>query len=163
MGTIYESTISGNECDVAVCGPDILNNTQAIGVLFFGAAPGSSVTGSSISGNDVGVYDAGQTAPVAPAVSVLADTLVANRYAGVLLDQGWTTVSGDSIIGGNVGIGVLQYNGQAFAANGTAFLDVIRNASIAAVQVESDQAATGDRPAPSRCRSANCGEMPPAC
>ena len=145
MGTIYESTISGNECDVAVCGPDILNNTQAIGVLFFGAAPGSSVTGSNISGNDVGVYNAGQTAPVAPAVSVLANTLVANRYAGVLLDQGWTTVSGDSIIGGNVGIGVLQYNGQAFAANGTAFLDVIRNASIAAVQVESDQAATGDR------------------
>ena len=146
MGRVHGSTISGNECDVSVCGPDILNSTQAIGVLFYGAAAGSSVTGSKISGNDVGVYTAAQIAPVAPAVSILADGLIANRYAGILLDQGWTAVSGDSIIGGNVGIGVLQYNGQAFAANGTASLDVIRNASIAAVQVASDQAPAGDRP-----------------
>ena len=145
-GMIYSSTISGDECDVAVCGPDILNNTQSIGVLFFGAAAGSSLTGSNISGNDVGVYNAEQIAPATPAISVVGDTLTANRYAGVLLDQGWTSVSGDNIIGGNVGIGVLQYNGQAFAADGTAFLDVIRNASIAAVQVESDRAAVGDHP-----------------
>ena len=39
---IYNSTISGDECDVAVCPvPDILNDTQSIGVLFFGAAAGS--------------------------------------------------------------------------------------------------------------------------
>ena len=143
-GMIYNSTISGDECDVAVCGPDILNDTESIGVLFFGAAAGSSVTGSNINGNDVGVYNAAQIAPTAPAISVIGDTLVANRYAGVLLDQGWTSVSGDNITGGNVGIGVLQYNGQSFAADGTAFLDVIRNASIAAVQVESDRAALGD-------------------
>ena len=145
-GMIYSSTISGNECDVAVCGPDILNDTQSIGVLFFEAAAGSSVTGSTISANDVGVYNDEQTAPMAPAISVSGDTLVANRYAGVLLDQGWTSVSGDNISGGDVGIGVLQYNGQYFAADGTAFLDVIRNASIAAVQVESDRAGLGDHP-----------------
>ena len=50
--------------------------------------------------------------PATPAISVVGDTLTANRYAGVLLDQGWTSVSGDNITGGNVGIGVLQYNGQ---------------------------------------------------
>jgi parallel beta helix pectate lyase-like protein len=145
-GMIRNSTISGNECDVAVCGPDILNDTQSIGVLFFGAAAGSSVTGSTISANDVGVYNDEQIPPTAPAISVLGDTLVANRYAGVLLDEGWTSVSGDNITGGDVGIGVLQYNGQHFAADGTAFLDVIRNASIAAVQVESDRAGLGDHP-----------------
>ena len=47
-GLIYNSTISGDECDAAACGPDILNSTQSIGVLFFGAAAGSSVTGSTI-------------------------------------------------------------------------------------------------------------------
>ena len=145
-GLIHNSTISGDECDAAACGPDILNSTQSIGVLFFGAAAGSSVTGSNIDGNDVGVYNAEQIAPTAPAISVVGDTLVANRYAGVLLDQGWTSVSGDNISGGNVGIGVLQYNGQPFAADGTAFLDVIRNAGIAAVQVESDRAGLGDHP-----------------
>jgi hypothetical protein len=40
----------------------------------------------------------------------------------------------------------LQYNGQGFAANGTASQDVIRGASVAAVQVSSDQAITGDFP-----------------
>jgi hypothetical protein len=40
----------------------------------------------------------------------------------------------------------LQYNGQAFAADGTASQDVIRGASVAAVQVSSDQALTGDLP-----------------
>ena len=145
-GMIYNSTISGDQCDAGVCGPDILNDTQSIGVLFFGAAAGSSVTGSNIDGNDVGVYNAEQIAPTAPAISVVGDTLVANRYAGVVLDQGWTSVSGDNISGGNVGIGVLQYNGQPFAADGTAFLDVIRNAGIAAVQVESDRAGLGDHP-----------------
>ena len=84
--------------------------------------------------------------PATPATRLSATRRTGNRYAGVLLDQGWTSVSGDNITGGNVGIGVLQYNGQAFAADGTAFLDVIRNASIAAVQVESDRAASGDNP-----------------
>jgi len=109
---IYSSTISGDECDVAVCGPDILNNTQSIGVLFFGAAAGSSLTGSNISGNDVGVYNAEQIAPATPAISVVGDTPDRQSLRRCTARPGWTSVSGDNIIGGNVGIGVLQYNAR---------------------------------------------------
>ena len=42
LGTIGKATVSGNECLLpGTCGPDGLNNTQATGVLFYGAAPGA--------------------------------------------------------------------------------------------------------------------------
>ena len=141
---ISSSTISGDECNVAVCGANALTQTQSVGVLFFGAASGSSVTSSKINGNDIGVYNYEATAPTGPAVSVVGDTLANNRYEGVVLDQGSASVRGDTITGGNVGLAVVQYRGQAFAADGTASQDVIRGASVAAVQVSSDQALTGD-------------------
>jgi hypothetical protein len=80
------------------------------------------------------------TAPRAPAVSINADTLLDDRYEGIVLDQGWASMTGDSINGGNVGIQVVQYSGQTYGANGNATLDTIRNESVAAVQVDSDQA-----------------------
>jgi hypothetical protein len=76
---ISSSTISGDECNVAVCGANALTQTQSVGVLFFGAASGSSVTNSKINGHDVGVYNFETTAPTGPAVSVIGDTLVNNR------------------------------------------------------------------------------------
>ena len=154
FGAIAGSTITGNECDYpSVCGSDMLYDTQSVGVLFYGPAPGSSVTASKIDNNDEGVYNEEDSprAPALPVVSINGDTL-SNRYEGVVLDQGWAAITGDSISGGNVGIGVLQYSsltfppdfGQTYAANGTATLDVIRGAAVAAVQVESDDAPTGD-------------------
>jgi hypothetical protein len=154
FGAIAGSTITGNECDdPSVCGSDMLYDTQSVGVLFYGPAPGSSVTASKIDNNDEGVYNEEDSprAPALPVVSINGDTL-SNRYEGVVLDQGWAAITGDSISGGNVGIGVLQYSsltfppdfGQTYAANGTATLDVIRGAAVAAVQVESDDAPTGD-------------------
>jgi hypothetical protein len=150
LGTIVASTITGNECDDTAgnCGPGILTGTPAVGVLFYGPASGSSVTGSTIDENDAGVYNAEDTptAPRAPVVSISGDTLVNDRYEGILLDQGWASMTADSINGGEAGIAVLQYDGQAYAANGTATLDMIRNESLAAVDVASDQATTGDFP-----------------
>jgi hypothetical protein len=155
FGAIVGSTISGNECDYpSVCGPDMLYNTQSAGVLFYGPALGSSVTASKIEDNDMGVYNEEDSphAPLVPVVSIDADTITNNRYEGVVLDQGWAAIVGDSISGGNVGIGALQYssltfppdNGQTYAANGTATLDTIRGAAVAAIEVESDDAASGD-------------------
>ena len=89
-----------------------------------------------------------QTAPVPPALSVLAEPLVSEPLArGVLLDQGWT---GDrrQHLGGDVGIQILQETARPTQPR-HAPLDLIRNASIAAVQILSDQAATGGRPAAS--------------
>jgi hypothetical protein len=147
FGAIVGSTISGNECDYpSVCGPSVLDNESATGVLFYGPAAGSSVTASNISGNDTGVYNAEDTpnAPRSPVVSIDADTFTNDRYEGIELDQGWASITGDSINGGEAGIAVLQYDGQSYAANGTATLVTIRNETIAAVDVASDDAPTGD-------------------
>jgi hypothetical protein len=143
QGTIVGAKVTGNECNYnapVTCGPDGFNNVQSAGVLFYGAAAGSSISASTISGNDMGVYsdDTSPTAPTSPNVSILGDTL-ANRYEGVVLDQGLTEIDGDSFSGGEAGIDVLQYSAQSYAPNGSASLDTFRGASIAAVAVESDQ------------------------
>jgi hypothetical protein len=148
FGAIAGSTITGNECDDTAggCGPGVLTGVTSVGVLFYGPAAGSSVTASNISGNDTGVYNAEDTAtaPRSPVVAIDADTFTNDRYEGIDLDQGWASMTGDSINGGEAGIAVLQYSGQAYAANGTATADVIRNETIAAVDVASDDAPTGD-------------------
>jgi hypothetical protein len=154
LGTISGSTITGNECNYVTpspgvsCGADSMADYQASGVLFYGAAAGSSVTGSSINANDIGVYNAedSATAPSAPVVSISGDSLVNDRYEGVLLDQGWASISADVIRGGNVGVQALQYAGQSYGANGNMSADVITGESVAAVQVYSDHAASGDLP-----------------
>jgi len=117
-------------------------------VLLYGAAAGTSVTDSTISNCDIGVYYSADTpsAPHAPTATITGDTLLNDRYEGILLDQGWAAISADVINGGNVGIQVLQYGGQAYSANGTALLDSIRNQSVAAVQVYSDHSHEGDLP-----------------
>jgi hypothetical protein len=145
FGDIFSSTITGNECnEVGACG---LNDAQGGGVLFDGAADGSSVSGSRITGNDYGVYsyDADATAPTSPSVT-LEEDIIASRYEGVLLDQGFTQIDATSITGGAIGLDVYQYDGQSYAADGTAYNDTIKGASIAAVDVQSDDAATGDFP-----------------
>ncbi len=53
---IKSSKISGNECDVVSCGGEGFSQEQATGLLFYGAAAGSSVASSTIEGNDIGAY-----------------------------------------------------------------------------------------------------------
>ena len=145
---ITASTVTGNECNaVPECGPDSLTETQSAGLLFYGAAAGSEVTDSTIRGNDIGVYYlADQKAgPLSgPAVKVINDSLVSDRYESVLLDQGRSEVDGDTMTGGDVGIRVLQYAGQSLGPDSVARGDQITGMTAAAVQVESDQAASSD-------------------
>ncbi len=95
LASITTSTITGNECENATCGPDLLHDYQATGVLFYGAAAGSKVTSSTISDNDTGVYtiDTASTAPSTPQIAISKDTLVDDRYEAVALDQGSTSGS----------------------------------------------------------------------
>jgi hypothetical protein len=51
-----------------------------------------------------------------------------------------------AISGGSVGIQLLQYQGQAFGIQSNAIASLIKGQAVAAVQVLSDQAATGDFP-----------------
>ena len=139
LASISSSTISGNECeDANVCG---FSGTQAAGVLFFGAAPGSKITGSTVKENDFGVYyfSEAPTQPTSSEVAISTDVLSADRDEGVILDQGDASVKGDTINGpGHIGIDLLQYEGQAYGVKSTASGDTIENMSVASVDVESD-------------------------
>jgi hypothetical protein len=148
---ISQSDISGDECNLTLtleaeekgaipCGEDSLKDYQAAGILFYGAAAGSSVTKSTISGSDIGVYsyDASPEVPKASQIAVSSDALSEDRYESVLLDQGWTTVNDDTLEGGNVGIQLLQYSGQTYGAKGAGSGDTISGMKDWAVQGLSD-------------------------
>ena len=148
-GTITGATVSNNQCVLAgVCGPDGLTNTQASGVLLYGAAPGTVITKSSISNNDMGVYygSSAATEPASPEVTIKGNQFSGTADEQILLDQGRASVVQNTISGpGNVGIQVQQYSGQTYAAASTASHDTISGQGIG-VQVLSDNAATGDFP-----------------
>ncbi len=140
-------TITGNECKNPACGSDSLTSSQSTGVLFYGAASGSSVEHSTMSGNDNGVYYLSQspTEPSSSEVLVNKDNFTSNRYEGIVLDQGVASVNGNKVNGsGLVGIQVLQYNGQSYAPASAATHDTITGQGVG-VQVLSDNAA-GDVP-----------------
>lgn len=143
---IAGSTVTGDECNYpVVCGPNGLTQYGGTGILFYEAGSGDSVIGSTVSGSDAGIYYQAD-ASGGPASAFVADTLTADRFQGIQLDQGSAALSALSINGGDVGIQLLQYAGQAFGANYAASGDQISNESVAAVQVLSDQASTGDLP-----------------
>jgi hypothetical protein len=145
LGHVSNSVVSGNECDVASCGPDALDNVQSTGLLFYGAASGSNVTGSTMSANDTGVYVSADPSASAPTHALAAfgtSTFSGNRYDGIEVDQGWVTLSKDHVSGSPVGIALLQYASQTFGVRGTATMATITGAATA-VEVRSD-AAAGD-------------------
>ncbi len=149
-GNIRNATVSGNQCLLAgVCGPNPLADSQASGVLFFGAASGSTLQNSTVSGNDMGVYygSAAASEPSSPEVTIKGDTFSGGGAdEQVVLDQGVAKVDTDTINGtANVGIEVLQYNGQSYAPAETAKSDHISGQGIG-VQVLSDNASSGDFP-----------------
>jgi hypothetical protein len=136
--------VSGNDCDAAVCGPTEISQQQATGLLFFGAAAGSSVTSSTLSENDTGAYYISESAtqPASSELLLSKDTFSNNRYEGVTLDQGKAALKGDTINGtGNVGIDLLQYEEQALASQSGAASTKIEGMSQAGVKVESDKGA----------------------
>ena len=152
QGKITDSAVSGDECDLVTtppatgCGSDSMVDYQAAGILFYGAAPGSTVTHSSISDSDIGVYsyDASATAPTTPNATVSNDTLSNDRYEAMALDQGFTNVTSDTISGGNVGIQLFQYAGQSYGVKAVVKNVKISGMAVAAAQVYSDDAVSGD-------------------
>jgi hypothetical protein len=149
-GLIKGATVTGNQCQLAgVCGPDAQADTQATGVLFYGAASGSHIEHSTIGQNDIGVYYASAAAsePSSPEVNIGHNTFNGGGAdEQVELDQGVATVNSNTIDGtANVGIQILQYNGQAYAPAETAKSDTISGQGIG-VQVYSDNASSGDLP-----------------
>jgi hypothetical protein len=61
---------------------------------------------------------------------------------GMSLDQGFVTVNNATISGGNVGLQLVQYDGQSFGTRATINNLAVWQTSVAAIQVLSDQVAT---------------------
>jgi hypothetical protein len=144
---IKASKISGNECDVTSCGGEGFSQEQATGLLFYGAAAGSSVTSSTLEGNDIGAYYLSQSAtqPASPELLLSKDTFSGNRYESVALDQGEASLKSDTIDGpGEVGIEIYQYASQSLASESSASNVKIEGVGTG-VRVASDKAA-GDKP-----------------
>ncbi|HEY3832742.1 MAG TPA: right-handed parallel beta-helix repeat-containing protein [Acidimicrobiia bacterium] len=148
-GTITKSTISGNECDDTAggCGPDSLTNVQSVGVLLYAQAAGSGISGSTLSNNDIGVYvldDPSAPAPTKSTANIATSTFTNNRYEGVILDQGLTTLRRLNISGSTAALQMLQYDGQTYGARGTANFLTITGATYS-LQIRSDDSPS-DKP-----------------
>ncbi len=141
-GTVKSTTVSGNECSLPVaCSSTNLEN-QATGVLFYGAASGSSVATSTLSENDIGAYydSTSKTQPASPEVTFTKDVLTSNRYESFVLEQGKALLNKDTINGsGAVGIDLVQTAGQTLASESSATHTKVEDQSDAAIKVESDK------------------------
>jgi hypothetical protein len=137
---ITESTITANECAVAACGNSNFEQLEedAAGVLFYKAAAGSSVATSTINENDLGVSHISASETNKPQVTILNNTLLKDRYAAVMLGQGFAAVNKDKMEEGSVAILLLQFAGQEFGPKGTGSEDTIHKMSKYAVEGLSD-------------------------
>ena len=144
VAAIKTSKISGNECDHSSCGPEGFSQYQSTGLMFYGAAPGSTVKSSTLSGNDIGAYYASEDAsqPASPELVLSKDVFSGNRYEGVALDQGKASLKSDTISGpGEIGVEIYQYEGQTLSSQSSAASTRIEGMSEAGVRVSSDKAA----------------------
>jgi hypothetical protein len=138
-GSISATEISGNECNVSVCGPDGLKNEQAAGVLLYEAGSGTTVTKAKITKNDIGIYHSSEVETTTPQATLNSNELLENRYMGILLDQGYVSMNKNKITGpGDVGIELIQYAGQAFGVKGKGSEDTVSGMSSYAVFGNSD-------------------------
>ncbi len=97
--TVMHNTISGDECDVAnACGPNGNSDTQSGAILLFDAGTGTTISNNTISNSDVGVLRS-DTSTSTPSVTISGNTLTANRYEGIYLFGGPTTLTNNTING----------------------------------------------------------------
>jgi hypothetical protein len=148
FATITRTTVTGNECNVASCGSNALTDYQATGVLFYGAARGSLLTDSTITNNDIGMYFASERATLSSTAEVGAtfDKFTSNRFEGIVFDAGRARLANDTIRLGDVGVELLQYNGQPYGDFDRITTTSIKQQTAAAIEILSDQAPTGDKP-----------------
>ena len=97
------NTVSGGVCTGPGCGPDPISEFQAAGILVESSVPGSTVTDNNVSGSDIGVYDIFSP----DCCKISGNTLTDNRFFGILIQDGNGETRGNTISGGQVGIGVV--------------------------------------------------------
>ena len=95
--------IGANVCRAAFCGPDPINEAQGAGILVQSAATGTSIVGNVVTNNDAGVYQVDSP----DCCTISRNLLAANRYFGVVIQDGDGATNGNRILGGRVGIAVV--------------------------------------------------------
>jgi parallel beta-helix repeat protein len=108
VARVTGNTISGGVCTFPGCGPDPINEFQAMGVLVDTGAS-ATIADNHISGSDVGVYQFAS----ANCCTISANTLLDNRFFGIVIQDGDGTTSENTIRGGQVGIGVVAGGADA--------------------------------------------------
>ena len=112
VATVTGNTIGGNLCGALSCGPGI-TDTQSAGILLFQAG-NTQVLSNIVTNNDMGIY----TYDSVP-LTIQQNTLIDNRYEGIVLNQGDTTVLSNTVHGGNSGVQLVSYNGDTANVTGT--------------------------------------------
>jgi parallel beta-helix repeat protein len=103
VAQVTGNTVSGGVCTFEGCGPDPINEFQAMGILVESVANGSAISDNHVSGADVGIYQYGS-----PNCCQISDnTLQDNRFFGIVIQDGDGTASDNVISGGQVGVGVV--------------------------------------------------------
>jgi hypothetical protein len=82
VGMVSGNTVSGNECNVSACGPNLVTQTQSAGILTYESSAGTSVNGNTVSGNDIGIATVGDSAVSSN------NQIQNNRYEGLLVNDG---------------------------------------------------------------------------
>jgi parallel beta-helix repeat protein len=102
VARVTGNTVSGGICTFPGCGPDPINEFQAMGVLV-DSDGSATIADNHISGSDVGVYQVA----AANCCRISGNTLTDNRFFGIVIQDGDGTTSDNKISGGEVGIGVV--------------------------------------------------------
>lgn len=105
-GTVSGSSISGLRCDNANCGPDVDDDAQSAGVTVLSTG-GATITDNEVTDTDIGVY----VDTVSTPVTVSGNEISSARRAGVYTSAAETTVSGNAIVGGGIGVYAVAYDG----------------------------------------------------
>ncbi len=107
-GTIANNIISGHMYNGTMSGADPLTSVQSAGIILLDTTGTVTVSGNTINGNDIGLYNRGN----ATLSGNTFGNVTANRYEGVFVDQGTTTLTSNTITGGAMGVAVYSFNGN---------------------------------------------------
>jgi hypothetical protein len=135
VANIHNNAIAGHQYSGPAGGPNFLTDTQSTGVLLFGAGAGTIVDDNDIDGNDIGVYSFGSDLTI---ISNRLGLSAANRYEGIIVDEGNTDVVDNTINGGNVGVLVVSFGGNSLDSEANLGANVITGAGIGIQAVDDD-------------------------
>ncbi len=135
------------------------NDTQSTGILLLQAGAGTVVDDNDINGNDIGVYSWGSGLTI---INNRLGQSAANRFEGIVVDEGTTNVTDNTINGGNVGVLVVSFSGNSLDSEAILSGNAITGAGIG-VQAADGSTATACSRSSRRAATRSLAAPRPAC